>query len=161
MIHCKLNGILKLTDDTGPQARTGTINPQVHSFHRFKIQTSQEIPYKCNRYIHLYMNFQCKMWSKSNQQYWWWHYKKSFNCMSVQLPLKLDNLQNKWFGGKSVMNFFSITVEATSFTLTNMHIVTLEVQTEIQTCLHVKWPYHYSVSNVTAIWRQILKKFPI
>jgi len=26
MIHTKLNGILKLTDDTGPQARTGTIN---------------------------------------------------------------------------------------------------------------------------------------
>ena len=26
MIHIKLNGILKLTDDTGPQARTGTIN---------------------------------------------------------------------------------------------------------------------------------------
>lgn len=26
MIRIKLNGILKLTDDTGPQARTGTTN---------------------------------------------------------------------------------------------------------------------------------------
>jgi hypothetical protein len=69
------------------------------------------------------MNLQYKMWSKSDQQYWWRH-KNSFNCMSVQLPLKLDNLQSKWAGGKSVLNFFSTTVEAIFFTLTNMHSYT-------------------------------------
>jgi len=56
--------------------------------------------------------------------------------MSVHLPLKLDNLQNSlWL---KCVEFFSTAVEAIFLTLTNMHIITLEIQTEIQTYLHVK-----------------------
>jgi hypothetical protein len=41
-----------------------------------------------------------------------------------------------------------------------MHLVTLEIQTEkdMPSCTGT---YHYSASNVTAIWQKNLIKFPI